>query len=213
MAEVEEFFRLREFDSLSREAAGYRAAMHDELTRLKRRESELSDRKELLEQRVSDMRTLEHNIAELDRRLAARLSPEAKEKLDEEGLQLLIKQQELELEIEDHKTFLAGFQKTVDELRLEINTAISLLQLKCDQVSKRAEATFLELPSDWQQAYRKIAAKNPVHGVFTRLEGLKCQFCRAAVSKVFESEVDTLGMLKSCPSCGRLVLPYKTVAG
>lgn len=213
MAEVEEFFRLREFDSLSKEAAGYRAAMHDELTRLKRRESELSDRKELLQQRVSDMRTLEHAIADLDRRLTARLSPEAKEKLDEEGLQLLIKQQGLETEIDDHRTFLAGFEKTVEELRLEINSAISVLQLKCDQVSKRAEATFLELPSDWQQAYKKIAAKNPAHGVFTRLEGLKCQFCRAAVSKVFESEVDALGMLKSCPSCGRLVLPYKTVAG
>lgn len=213
MAEVEHFFQLREFDSLSREAAGLQAAMDEELARLKRRESELSDRKELLDTRVSDMRALEHQIAELDRRLASRLTPEAKEKLDEEGLQLLIRQQELEQEIDEHQTFLAGFAKTVEGLRTEITTQLNLLKLKRDQTLARAAGVFQQLPTDWQAAYKKIAAKNPAHGVFTRLDGLKCQFCRAAVSKVFESEVDALGMLKACPSCGRLVLPYKTVAG
>jgi predicted nucleic acid-binding Zn-ribbon protein len=213
MAKVDDFLIIREYDSLSREANSLKTQMEEELARLRRREADLSDRQALLKTREFDMRSLNDQIAELDRKLAQRLSPEMAVKVEEEGLAMLIRQQELEVEIEEHKTFLAGFSKTVKDIREEIELNLSNQKMKRDATLERAQNLFTTLPEEWQKAYQKIAAKNPAHGVFTRLDGLKCQFCRGAVSKVFESEVDTQFQLKACPSCGRLVLPYKTVAG
>jgi hypothetical protein len=130
MAKVDDFLIIREYDSLSREANSLKTQMDEELTRLKRREGDLADRQALLKTREADMRSLNDQIAELDRRLAQRLSPEMAAKVEEEGLAMLIRQQELEVEIEEHKTFLAGFSKTVKDIREEIELNLSNQKMK-----------------------------------------------------------------------------------
>ena len=213
MPEVDDFFRLKEYDSLGREAMVAKSAMEEELARLKRRETELAERRQLLATREAEVRAMNHKMAELDRLLTQRLAPEAISKLEEEGLGILVRQQELEILIEEDRTFLAGFCATIEDIRRDIDSKISEHRLKEKVALNRQKALIPELPEGWLASYQKIAAKNPAHGVFSRIQSQQCQFCRFAVSKSVESEVDTQYLLKSCSSCGRLFLPYKAVAG
>jgi predicted nucleic acid-binding Zn-ribbon protein len=213
MPEVDDFFRLKEYDSLGREARVAKSAMDEELARLKRREAELAERRQLLATREADVRAMNHKMAELDRLLTQRLAPEAISKLEEEGLNILVRQQELEILIEEDHTFLAGFSATLEDIRRDIDSKLSEHRLKEKVALERQKALAPELPEGWLVSYQKIAAKNPAHGVVSRIQSQHCQFCRFSVSKSVESEVDTQYQLKSCSSCGRLFLPYKAVAG
>ncbi len=213
MADVDDFFRLREYDSLMREVDRLRQGIAQESERLSRRKSELSDRIELLNSRESQFRQFNHQIAELDRRLAQHLSPEAKTKLEEEGLKLLSEQEEISQLISEDQVFIKGFTQTVQELESEILAEIQSSEAVIAQNLKRADSVYATLPTEWHAQYQRILAKKPAHGVFSRIENLKCQFCRYTISKVLESEVDVGLQLKGCPGCGRLLLPYKTVAG
>lgn len=213
MADVDDFFRLREYDSLMREVDRLRQGIAQETERLLRRKSEFEDRVKLLNSRESQFRQFNHQIAELDRRLAQHLSPEAKSKLEEEGLKLLSDQEEISQLIAEDQVFIKGFTRTVQELETEIQALIQSNEALIAQNLKRAELVYATLPSEWPAQYQRILAKKPAHGVFSRIENLKCQFCRYSISKVLESEVDVGLQLKGCPGCGRLLLPYKAVAG
>lgn len=213
MPEVDEYLRLKEMDALLTQAKIETTSVENEVNRLKRRESEKAEREIQLNTLKTEAKDLAHKIADLDRQLTQRLSPETILKLEEEGLALLIRQQELENEIEDSKNFLAGFEKTLKEIHTEINEAISKHTLLKDQYLSRAQALESELSDDWKRAYKRIQAKNPAHGVFSRIENGHCYFCRGAVSRPLESEVEAQLLLKACPSCDRLFLPHKAVYG
>jgi len=213
MLELEYFFSLREYDSLGRNATELELREREELERIRRRSAERDSRTEVLRHARGELRAAEDELATLDRQLAQRLSVEAKQQLETQGLALLETQQRLEVEIDEHVAFLAGFAKTLEDITQEANAQIKLLQSQRKVLEERRALLWQGLPEDLRLAYQKVAAKKLAHGVFTRLQGLHCQFCRHAVSKGFESEVDTLVALKACPGCGRLVLPYKAVAG
>lgn len=213
MAEVDEYLRLKEMDALFTQAKHAAASMDSELNRLKRREAEKAERLVQLNTLQTEYRDLAHKIAEVDRQLSQHLSPDAMNKVEQQGLDYLIRQQELEQNIEEARTFLAGFEKTLQELTDEIQSAISKHRIDRDQSLARAKLLELELSPEWLRAYQKIQSKNPAHGVFSRIENGHCAFCRGAVSRPLESEVEAQLLLKACPSCGRLFLPHKAVYG
>ncbi len=213
MADVDDFFRLKEYDSLGREAQGLAEKMEEGLRRLKRLEDELLARRTQLTERTAARGQLKHQIAELERRLAQRLSPEVMDQLENQGLELLSALGELESLIADDNTFITGFTQTIQSIQQEVTEENQRLTQARSNLLERAQLLRPQLPDGWAETHAKIAQKKPAHGVFTRLTGLTCQFCRYSVSKVFESEVDTQFQLKSCASCGRLFLPYKAVAG
>lgn len=213
MPEVEEYLRLKELDALLTQAKLESTNMDSELNRLKRRETEKAERQVQLNTVQAEFKDLTHKIAELDRQLSQRLSPDTITKLEEEGLNHLIRQQELEQAIEDHQTFLAGFQKTLTELTEDINKSINEATIRRDQALARAKLLEAELSPDWQRLYKKVSSQNLAHGSFSRIEDGHCLFCRGTVSKAFESEVEAQLLLKPCPSCGRLFLPHKAVYG
>lgn len=213
MPEIEEYLRLREMDAMLIQLRKATARMEDELNRLKRRENAKLDKEAELKVLVQETRAVEHQIAEMDRRLTQRLDPATIGQLEEEGLALLIRQQELELQQEDVRTFLGGYEKTLAELRSEIDKELVEARMQRDQAIARAEAIKNELPTEWREKYEKVAAKNLAHGPFTRITNTRCFICQYAVSRLVESEVDVQLLLKSCSGCGRLFLPYKAVAG
>ena len=213
MPAVDDFFRLKEYDSLGREAQALQGKMDEERSRLQRRAEELAARQAQLAERETAQRELGHQIAELERRLTQRLSPQANAQLEEEGLALLSRQDEIAAQIGEHRTFIQGFTRTIQELQGEIDAQLTAWQAERAALLERARRLIPELPEGWHEAYQRVAQKKPAHGVFTRLAGLHCQFCRHAVSKVLQSEVDVGLMLKGCPGCSRLILPYKAVAG
>jgi predicted nucleic acid-binding Zn-ribbon protein len=213
MPDVEEYLRLREMDAMLIQMRKATARMEDELNRLKRRENAKLEKEAQLKTLTQEAKNLSHQIAELDRQLSQRLDSAAAAALEEQGLQLLIRQQELEQEQEDIRTFLGGYEKTLAELRAEIENELTDARLQRDQAMARAKAIKDELPAEWREKYEKVAVQNLAHGPFTRITDTRCFVCQYAISRVVESEVDVQLLLKSCPGCGRLFLPYKAVAG
>ncbi|MBY0516546.1 MAG: hypothetical protein K2P81_06540 [Bacteriovoracaceae bacterium] len=213
MAEVDDFFLLREFDSLNRENESTQQKIRDEEERIKRRANELAQRKEQLSAREQSYKEMTHQIAELDRRLLQHLSPEMKAQLEEQGLELMTQQDQIDELIKEDKTFIVGYQKTLLELTSEIESEIQILKNKILTHQKRLDSLLPTINPEWMEKYQKIRAKKLSHGSFSTLEGLHCKFCRHTVSKEFQSDVDVKLQLKSCPGCSRLILPYKAVAG
>ncbi len=213
MAEVDDFFLLREFDSLSRENESTQQKIQEEQERLRRREGELAQRKESLSSRELKSKEITHQIAELDRRLLQHLSIEMKTLLEDQGLELMSQQEAIEELIKEDKTFIFGYLKSLDELKFEINAEILNLKSITQSNQNRLDSLLPTIKADWMEKYKKIRAKKLAHGSFSTLEGLHCKFCRHTVSKEFQSDVDVKHQLKSCPGCSRLLLPYKTVAG
>lgn len=213
MPEVDEYLRLKEMDALLTQANKESEAMELEINRLRRRENEKAERHVQLTQLERESKDVVHKIAEIDRLLKQHLSGEAIEKLDEDGLTLLIRQQEIETLIEESKTFLSGFEKTLLEIKAEIDEAIVRHKNLRDQALMRAKLLEADLSPDTLRAYRKIAAAKPSHSTFSRIESGHCLFCRSAVSRPVESEVEAQLLLKACSSCGRLFLPHKAVYG
>lgn len=209
---VSDFLKLKEYDSLCRERISLQQKLGDEVSRLKRRESELFDREKMLADDRTQLSLLNREVADIDHQLKQRLSDIAKQNLEEKGLEKLILQQELELKIEEHHSFLAGFKATLSDITIEVNQIISQLKNQIKNLEGRHNLLFAELPIDWQNLYNKTALKNHAFGPFTRIENQQCKFCRFSVSKQLESEVDSLLSLRSCPGCHRIILPYKAVS-
>ncbi len=213
MPEVDDYLRLREMAARLAEAEARENTAAEELARLKRRESEKVERENRASAARSEARAIKDRIAALDRQLAQHLTPEASAKLEEEGLALLERQDELEARAAEDEEFLRGFATTLEEIRRDVAAAVA--EAASAREMARAEAARLsaELPEGWPAAFAKVAAKKLAHGPFSRLQGVQCAFCRFTVSRPFESEVEAQLLLKACPGCGRLFLPHKAVAG
>jgi len=195
------------------QASAASEAHEDELNRLRKREATRSETLTILDALKAESRVLEDRLATIDRQLNQRLDPEAQARVEDEGLSLLTRQQEIERAGDEARAFLAGYEKTLIELRSEIDANLAQARLQREQALARVASLREELPSEWRDKFDKVLAKKLAHGPFSRLLNTRCQFCQHAVSKVFESEVDVDLQLKACPSCGRLLLPHKVVAG
>lgn len=213
MAEVDDYLRLRELDGLLKQASEEARRVEDELNRLKKLDVIKAEREGQLKTAREALRESQHQLAEVDRKLGQHLGAEAKERLEQQGLDLLIREQELDQVIDEHQTFLGGFAQTLKEIQAEVSAAVAEARTRQESSLLRARLLEEALPEDWRRAYQKALARKPAHGPFSRIENGHCLFCRGAISRIFESEVEAQLLLKACPSCGRLFLPHKAVYG
>lgn len=213
MDNVAVFFQLKEYDSLCRENDSLKKQKSDLIDRLKNRQSELSsalEQAQILKQRLRD---LDRELAEFDRVLSQRLAEASKQEVEEKALQVLIEQQKTEELLEEKKTFLVGFEKTVAEITQESNEAIQDVERKLHHLATRRELLFASFPSDWQAMLQRVQAKNLSLGNFTKTQEGKCALCRYKLSLEVQSEIDQQLKLKACAGCSRIFLPYQVVSG
>jgi predicted nucleic acid-binding Zn-ribbon protein len=213
MPGIDEFLRLRELGSMLSQASAASEAHEDELNRLRKREATRAETLTILDAFKFEHRTLASRLNDIEHQLSQRLVAETQARLEDEGLALLMRQQEIDRAADEARTFLGGYDKTLTELRVEIDANLAQARLRRDEALARAAALREDLPADWREKFDRVLAKKLAHGPFSRLTNTRCHFCQHAVSKVFESEVDVLLQLKACPGCGRLLLPHKVVAG
>ena len=213
MDNVAVFFQLKEYDSLCRENDSLKKQKSDLIDRLKNRQSELSsalEQAQILKQRLRD---LDRELAEFDRVLSQRLAEASKQEVEEKALEVLIEQQKTEELLEEKKTFLVGFEKTVAEITQESNEAIQDVERKLHHLATRLELLFTSFPSDWQAMLQRVQAKNLSLGNFTKTQEGKCALCRYKLSLEVQSEIDQQLKLKACAGCSRIFLPYQVVSG
>lgn len=213
MDKVAVFFQLKEYDSLCREHVSMLKQKSDLIDRLKIRHGELAQAKSELQALMERYKSIDREITEIDRTLSQRLSDQSKEENEEKALNLLIAQQEVEVAREEKKTFLVGFEKTVDEITQDSNEAIQDLERKIDHLKKRMALLFSELPDDFKNLVERIQSKNLSIGIFTKIQEGKCAICRYKLSLDAQSEIDQKLMLKACSGCSRIFLPYVVASG
>lgn len=223
---IESFTKLKEIDSLTKLKNSHVKAKLDEESRLNKllerktqTESAITAQKQLIISKNTEMAELEKrlkNAAEQKQRLMDIGGDEKKiqdftnqiSELEEKGFLLLDEQEKIESELGDLKTFLGGLEKTIFEIKAEIDEASLKLNQEIANSELRIELLMNELPADFKSLLIKVSSKNLAHGPFTRIEQGSCYFCRYKISRLDESEIDMLKGLKTCPQCGRIFLPY-----
>lgn len=223
---VEWFMKLKEIDSLSKMRINYLKTRSEQKERI----SKLNDRREetLLQTAKLKQETISSNseLAEIDKKI--KNASEQKQRvldiggdekkvqnylseigmLEEKGMELLSRQDEIENEIQDSKTFAAGIEKTINEISLEAKPELDKINQEISNIELRHNLLMEELPLDYKSLLLKITAKNLAHGPFTRIEQGSCYFCRYKISRMEEDEIDMQKNLKTCPQCTRIFLPY-----
>lgn len=222
---VETFLKLKEFDSLSKVRINHLKALSEQEDRL----SKLNERREanLMQTSILNQsnRDTQQELFETEKQLKilteqkqrlfdignadkASLMQKDIDALEGKGFELLEKIEANETELADHKTFLTGLEKTIKEIQDEVKDETAKIQNEVKFIDLRLEGLKDELPSDFQALLTKTIAKKLAHGPFTRIENGSCFFCRYKISRMDESEIDMQKMLKTCPQCSRIFLPY-----
>jgi predicted nucleic acid-binding Zn-ribbon protein len=225
---LEWFSRLKEYDSLSRSRMGFLNSIKDQEKRIEVLTNRKEDNLAQLSGLKADYIRLQQSLHELEQKLriqteqrsrwidsggdeAKRKSMEAElSKLEEDGFILLQKLDENERERQDIQTFLQGLEKTILEISLEAKNEITLFQNEITQIDLRLSGLIEILPGEFKDLLMKLLKKNLAHGPFTRMEEGSCFFCRYKISRVVESEIDTQKLLRQCPQCSRIFIPYGT---
>jgi predicted nucleic acid-binding Zn-ribbon protein len=132
------------------------------------------------------------------------------EELEDKGLELLTLQENTEIDIKDQHQFSSGLQKTINEINGEAQDLMDKDLNEVKNLDMRLNLIVEELPENFKSLLTKLLSKNLAHGPFTRIESGSCYFCRYKISRLDESEVEGARMLKTCPQCSRIFLPYGT---
>lgn len=223
---TEWFSKLKEFDSLSKMKLNYLKAIKEQEERLakldERKKSQLSEITTLnnehsfLQQAYFEaekkMNTCEEQAARLrdiggDKEKIAKFKAEAEE-LENSLFTMLERTEAIQTEIEESKTFLTGLEKTYSEIKDETSTEIAENQKSIEHATMRIKLIETELPDDFRNILERTLKKNLAIGSFTRIDNGSCFFCRYKISRTDESEIDMQKILKVCPQCTRIFLPY-----
>lgn len=223
---VEWFFKLKEIDSLSKMRINYLKHIKEQEDRL----SALNKHREDAYLRTSTLKqahsSLHQNLLETEAQIKnadlqqSRLKDmggdenkiktyqQLIEKAEEEGLSLLEQMEHNQQELKETHTFLEGLEKTLLEIKTEVEEEQAKSQAEIKQLETRIELLKNELPHDFKSLLERVSSKNLAMGPFTRIEASSCYFCRYKISRIDESEIDMQKSLKTCPQCGRIFLPY-----
>jgi predicted nucleic acid-binding Zn-ribbon protein len=223
---LEWFFKLKEYDSLSKMRISHLKALNEQENRL----STLNERRQntLLElENLQQLgRNLEQSLFETEKKLKEaetqkqRLVDTGADESKVAGFTLKINEYETECfnlmekqdanasEGKDLKTFLTGVEKTIYDISLEVKAEVDKLVAEVAQLEFRLSHLIEELPLDFKTQLQKTLAKKLAIGPFTRVENGACYFCHAKLSRLEESEIDMQQLLKTCKSCQRIFLPF-----
>jgi predicted nucleic acid-binding Zn-ribbon protein len=220
------FFKLKEFDSLSKMRINHLKAMKEQENRL----STLNDKRQTnvlqTEKLQHDAHALQHELFEIDKKMAE--SETQKKRIIDSGgsadeiatyeskiqeleslyFEKLSNQEQFDQEKADLKQFLTGLDKTISEIKLEVDEEILKEQKQVEQCDLRIKLLLEELPADYKNILEKTMARKLAVGNFTRVDKATCYFCKSNLSKMEESEIDLQHLLKTCKMCHRIFLPF-----
>jgi predicted nucleic acid-binding Zn-ribbon protein len=223
---AEWFVRLKEYDSLTKMRLSHLKAIDEQESRLKTLNVKRQEQLQLAEEAQAKLRNLQQAFYETEKKM--KTSEEQAQRLrdiggDDSKIQIFVQdaaqledklffmmdeQEKIQSEFEDAKTFLTGLEKTISEIKAEVDMEVADQKQKVVQAQMRIKLIEDELPTDFKSVLERTLKKNLALGPFTRNENGSCFFCRYKISKLDESEIDMQKQLKTCPQCSRIFLPY-----
>lgn len=223
-----DFSKLKEYDSLSKREQQLLREISDENARTQKIKS-------LIEKHLEHRHEIKNNIAQLNTsildcesqlktlgeqkdRLMNQGATEEKlkdyqDKIDHfenEAFEFLEKIDQLENELTETLQFETGARKTLSEIEAEVSIVVTSKETEAKNLHSHLEDILNNLPPSLSSSLNKLIAKNLTHGPFTKISDGGCMLCRFKISKTDEAEIDVHKLLKFCPQCSRIFLPYGT---
>lgn len=223
---AEWFFKLKEYDSLSKMRINHLKAIKEQEARLESLNIKRQNKLDEVANLKSELHSLQQKYYESEKKMksceeqASRLKDigGSEEKINtyikeaseiENGLfEQLERTDSIHIELEAAKVFLKGLEKSFTDIEGEVKEEIHKNTLENSQVEMRMKLIMEELPDDFRRILESTLKKNLAIGPFTRLNNGSCFFCHWKISRVDESEIDMQRQLKICPQCSRIFLPY-----
>jgi predicted nucleic acid-binding Zn-ribbon protein len=223
---AEWFVRLKEYDSLSKMRVSHLKAIEEQEARIQSLNVKRQEHSQKTEEAQTQLRHSQQHYFETEKKMkiceeqAQRLrdigGDDAKiqaftqeaAQIEDKLFAMLDEQERIQQQLEETKTFLHGLEKTITEIKSEVELEVADQKQNLSQAEMRIKLIEEELPSDFKSLLERTLKKNLAHGPFTRNENGSCFFCRFKISKLDESEIDMQKQLKTCPQCSRIFLPY-----
>jgi predicted nucleic acid-binding Zn-ribbon protein len=220
------FFKLKEFDSLGKMRITHLKAIKEQEERLAKLNVKRQEQLDEMSALKTELLSVQQNYFETEKKMnsceeqAARLSERGGEEtkianykkeaadLENKLFELLERTEAIQVGLDEKKTFLTGLQNTFNEIETEVNQEIEENKKGLVQVDLRMKLILEELPADFRETLERTLKKNLAVGSFTRIDNGSCFFCRYKISRTDESEIDMQKMLKICPQCSRIFLPF-----
>ena len=220
------FLKLKEFDSLEKMRINHLKAIKGQEDRLQLLNVKRQEQLEALEFLKTELHSLQQAYFETEKKLkiceeqvsrlkdlggdSAKIVHFQKDatNLEDDLFTILEKIESNQESFKDKKTFLAGIDNTIQEIKSEVEAEIKEHSKSIEQLELRLKLIKDELPYDFKDALERTLKKNLALGPFTRVDQGSCYFCRYKISRIDESEIDMQKALKFCPQCSRIFLPY-----
>lgn len=141
--------------------------------------------------------------------LAIKTNEEKLAPLEEEGLSLLEKIDDLEQEIEQAASFLSGSEETLKEISQEVNHFKESHEKEINILENRINLLLEQLPVSFKDKVTSVLEKKIKISSFTRIQSNNCEFCKYSLSNMDISNIEDKLQLRSCAGCGRLFMPQQ----
>jgi predicted nucleic acid-binding Zn-ribbon protein len=223
---AEWFFKLKEFDSLGKMRISHLKAIKEQEERLSKLNIKRQEQLDEVNALKSELLSVQQSYFETEKKMntaeeqASRLSEIGGDQTKithfkqeagefENSLFILLDRTEaIQIALEEKKTFLSGLEKTFKDIENEVNQEVQEKEKEVSQTDLRMKLIQEELPPQFKDTLERTLKKNLAVGSFTRIDNGSCYFCRYKISRTDESEIDMQKLLKVCPQCSRIFLPY-----
>ena len=130
--------------------------------------------------------------------------------LEEDGMLILEKIDEIESSIQDSRTFLSGSLETLQEVTQEVQEKSNELNQQINILDQRLDALMQQLNPIFASKLSATLKKNIPISIFTRISGDCCDFCKLALSKVDSEGIEKKMSLTTCNGCHRIFIPVNS---
>jgi predicted nucleic acid-binding Zn-ribbon protein len=194
-----------EAERLEREAAAVQAERRDVELRVREREREAEARRtrlrgrerELMSGRIRNPTELMKLNQEVEH-LRAALGRE-----EDAELELMERQERLDADVARLEGDLAAARRRTAAETPELRARLERQEGELGEVEAERDATWGQLPSQWQDAYRRIRSRHP--DPVAEAVGGHCRACRVAVTSSGMQTLRRAGLLM-CDNCGRILV-------
>lgn len=192
-----------------------------EKTRVQIEELYQREKNLLLAETLENLAVLELRLKKLNSQLSLSVTEKEQTAFDHQILLIKTEIQKIESEyflnleksetilgdIEDKKSFLDGSQKSLDEIRADVEKNILVEQTSIDNRTLRLNALVDMLHPALRSQYLEISTKFKLKSPVSFLIDKKCSECHMQADATLKSSLEEGRSFEFCPSCGRLLIP------
>ncbi|MCK5074057.1 MAG: hypothetical protein KAQ98_11570 [Bacteriovoracaceae bacterium] len=177
-------------------------------TKIKKDEARLYDLETKLSKTRENMKVVTTNqqISALEKEIEV-LVPQ-RDSLEENSLEVMEKIEILETDVTELEGFLNGSEKTMQEIKTEVESNIRDEQHEIDNYNERVENLLSLIPPQMCAVFKNVNKKYKYKNPLTFVENNTCIQCSFIIERNLSSSIEKGTIIELCPNCERLLIPH-----